>query len=128
MLTFDELVSFFLENALVRKIIAMLQLRADVWFDSVFVGQGERLEVLPRSSSRGPRIRQLPGCPLGCRSHLVEVQIQFQHIHAHFTQDAELPAFGMLSNHLPQFFWADPAFAADPQHLKLRRCGGDVGV
>ncbi len=59
MLIFDELVCFFLEDVLVRKIIAILQLGAEVRLDSVFVGQSQSLQVLSCSGREATVVVQI---------------------------------------------------------------------
>lgn len=61
---------------------------------------------------------------MGC----VEIEVQFENVDARFTQEAELPAFGMLRNQIADIGFANPALFRHSGHLKFRRCGSDVRI
>ena len=50
----------------------------------------------------------------------IQSQIQQQHIHARFTQKAELASFGVRCDHLPNLLFGHAAFARHAGNLKIR--------
>src|SRR5580765_245483 len=69
-----------------------------------------------------------PGCLYGHWFPLIEIEIQFEHIHSRLAENAKLAAFRMRIDDLSHFVLAHFAFSGDARNLKLSRRRRDVRV
>ena len=58
----------------------------------------------------------------------VEIQIQFQDIHARFTKESQVAALGMLLGKRAHVFIFHSAFPGNARYLEFRRRGRNFGI
>ena len=77
-------------------------------------------KVAVRTAIRRIALVQWPDC--------VQIEIEIEHIHSRFAEQAELPAFRVLLHQRPHVLLAHSALVGDSRNLKLRRRRRNVRI